>query len=46
MYINRLNHQSAEKLISQGTIFGGIVIKVNAILRTAHQLRRSIVVAS
>lgn len=45
-YLNSLNQAQAQALISQGVIAGGMTAKVNAALKAANQLRRSIAVAS
>ena len=45
-YLKTLNSQQASLLIQQGVIAGGMTAKVNAALRAANQLRRSIAVAS
>jgi len=45
-YLESLNNQQAQQLIAQGVIAGGMTAKVNAALHAAHQLRRSIAVAS
>jgi len=45
-YLESLNSNQAKQLISQGVIAGGMTAKVNAALHAAHQLRRSIAVAS
>lgn len=45
-YLSSLNAEQAKSLIEQGVIAGGMTAKVNAALHAAHQLRRSIAVAS
>jgi acetylglutamate kinase len=45
-YLSSLNAQQAAQLITSGVIAGGMTAKVNAALRAANQLRRSISVAS
>jgi acetylglutamate kinase len=45
-YLSSLNAEQAQNLIKQGVIAGGMTAKVNAALYAAHQLRRSIAVAS
>jgi acetylglutamate kinase len=44
--IPSLNKQQAQELINQGTIKGGMTAKVQAALRAANSLRRTIAVAS
>jgi len=45
-YLKTLNSRQANQLIEQGVIAGGMTAKVNAALKAANQLRRSIAVAS
>ena len=45
-YLTSLNAQQAEQLIDSGAIVGGMTAKVNAALRAANKLRRSIAIAS
>ena len=45
-YLSSLNSQQAQELIQSGVIAGGMTAKVNAALKAARQLRRSIAVAS
>ena len=45
-YLKSLNNEQASLLINEGVIAGGMTAKVNAALRVATQLRRSIAVAS
>ncbi|WDE04759.1 acetylglutamate kinase [Thalassomonas viridans] len=45
-YLKTLNSCQAGQLIEQGVIAGGMTAKVNAALKAANQLRRSIAVAS
>lgn len=45
-YLASLDANQANTLIEQGVIAGGMTAKVNAALHAAHQLRRSIAVAS
>jgi acetylglutamate kinase len=45
-YLTSLNSQQAQELIQSGVIAGGMTAKVNAALKAARQLRRSIAVAS
>ncbi|WDD99702.1 acetylglutamate kinase [Thalassomonas actiniarum] len=45
-YLETLNSRQASQLIQQGVIAGGMTAKVNAALKAANQLRRSIAVAS
>ncbi len=45
-YLPSLNQAQADELIEQGIIAGGMTAKVNAALKAANQLRRSIAVAS
>ena len=45
-YLESLNSEQAQILINEGVIAGGMTAKVNAALRAAKQLRRSIAVAS
>jgi acetylglutamate kinase len=45
-YLPSLNSAQANALIEQGVIAGGMTAKVNAALKAANQLRRSIAVAS
>lgn len=45
-YLTSLNSKTANELIAQGVIAGGMTAKVNAAFLAANQLRRSISVAS